>query len=163
VEDKAIHTTQQHQRGYVKNLPISTITENGVPICQAGHQMYYYGYCKDRDRLKWRCPIKASKKNFNLKCDYLDICSPSAYGRVIYTHPADNPRLYTPVARGTDKWQDIYDHRSSAERVFKREKNDFDLCSFKTRSKERLLFYALLTAIAVHVGTWYRQDNQDSP
>lgn len=94
--------------GNIKNLPMSTMTEDGIPICQAGHQMYYNGYCKDRDRLKWRCPIRA-KKSDNLKCDYLDTCSQSAYGRVIYTHPKDNPRLYTPVARGTDKWQEIYD------------------------------------------------------
>ena len=145
--------------GNIRNLPMSTMTENGVPICHAGHQMYYSGYCKDRDRLKWRCPIKA-RKNSNLKCDCIDNCSPSAYGRVVYTHPTDNPRLYTPVARGTDKWQKIYDHRTSAERVFKREKNDFKLTEFKTRSKERYLFYALLTAIAVHIDTWYRVDNQ---
>ena len=143
--------------GNIKNLPMSTMTEDGIPICQAGHQMYYNGYCKDRDRLKWRCPIRA-KKSDNLKCDYLDTCSQFAYGRVIYTHPKDNPRLYTPVARGTDKWQDIYDHRTSAERVFKREKNDFKLTDFRTRSKERYLFYALLTAIAVHIDTWYRVD-----
>jgi len=149
--------------GNIKNLPMSTMTEDGAPICHARYQMYYSGYCKDRDRLKWRCPIKA-KKNSNLKCDCIDNCSSSVYGRVVYTHPADNPRLYTPVARGTDKWQDIYDHRSSAERVFKREKNDFKLTDFKTRSKERYLFYALLTAIAVHVDTWYRQDNpKDNP
>ena len=143
--------------GNVKNLPMSGVNEDGVPICQ--HKMYYDGYCKDRDRLKWKCPIKACKKNKSLACDYIDTCSSSDYGRVVYTHPKDNPRLYTPVARGTQKWQDIYDHRTSAERVFKREKNDFDLCSFKTRSKERLLFYALLTAIAVHIETWYRQDD----
>jgi hypothetical protein len=155
-----LNTTNE---GNVKNLPVSGMTEDGIPVCQAGHQMYYYGYCKDRDRLKWRCPIKVCKKNKALACDHLDTCSSSDYGRVVYTHPKDNPRLYTPVARGTQKWQDIYDHRTSAERVFKREKNDFDLCSFKTRSKERLLFYALLTAIAVHIETWYRQDNPKSP
>lgn len=147
--------------GNIKNLPMSTMTEDGIPICHAGHQMYYSGYCKDRDRLKWRCPIKA-RKNSELKCDCIDVCSPSAYGRVVYTHPSDNPRLYTPVARGTNKWQEIYDHRTSAERVFKREKNDFKLTEFKTRSKERYLFYALLTAIAVHIDTWYRADNSKS-
>jgi len=102
-----LNTTNE---GNVKNLPMSGMTEDGIPVCQAGHQMYYYGHCKDRDRLKWRCPIKARHK-----------------------------------------------------RVFKREKNDFELCSFKTRSKERLLFYALLTAIAVHIDTWYRQDSPKSP
>jgi len=146
--------------GNIKNLPMLSITGEGIPVCQGGYQMYYFGHEKDRDRVKWRCPIKASKKNQSLKCDFINICSSSAYGRVIYTHPKDNPRLYPPIPRTSTKWQDIYDHRTSAERVFKREKNDFKLTSFKTRSKERLLFYALLTAIGIHVDTWYKQDNQ---
>ncbi len=39
-------------------------------------------------------------------------------------------------------------------------KNDFKLTAFKTRCKERYLFYALLTAIAVHVDTWLKQDKE---
>jgi hypothetical protein len=61
-----LNTTNE---GNVKNLPMSGMTEDGIPVCQAGHQMYYCGYSKDRDRLKWRCPIKANK-NSNLKCDF---------------------------------------------------------------------------------------------
>jgi hypothetical protein len=153
-----LNTTNE---GNIKNLPMASINEDGIPVCQAGHQMYYYGYCKDRDRIKWRCPIKAAKKNQNLKCDFMDVCSPSDYGRVVYTHPKDNPRLYPPIPRTSQKWQDTYDHRTSAERVFKREKNDFRLTAFRTRSKERLLFYTLLTAIAVHVDAWFHQDSQE--
>jgi len=77
--------------GNVKNLPMSGVNEDGVPICQ--HKMYYDGYCKDRDRLKWKCPIKACKKNKSLACDYIDTCSSSDYGRVVYTHPKDNPYI----------------------------------------------------------------------
>lgn len=145
--------------GNTMNLPMSGTTHDGIPICQAGYQMHYSGRNhKDRDRLKWRCPIKACKKNASLNCDFMDVCSPSDYGRVVYTHPEDNVRLHPPVPRDSEQWQDVYNHRTSAERVFKREKNDFGLSSFRTRSKERYLFYALLTAIAVHVDTWFRQD-----
>ena len=49
-----LNTTNE---GNIKNLPVSCINEEGIPVCQAGHQMYYSGYCKDRDRIKWRCPI----------------------------------------------------------------------------------------------------------
>jgi hypothetical protein len=94
--------------------------------------------------------------------DYIDTCSPSDYGRTVYTHPKDNIRLYPPVARGSQDWKDTYKHRTSSERVFKREKEDFKLSSFRTRCKERLLFYGLLTAIAVHVDTWFRQDNESN-
>ena len=82
----------------------------------------------------------------------------SDYGRVVYTYPKDNPRLYPPIPRTSQKWQDTYDHRTSAERVFKRQKNDLKLTAFRTRSKERLFFYSLLTAIAVHVDAWFHQD-----
>jgi hypothetical protein len=145
--------------GNTKNLPMSGMTSEGIPICAAGHQMYYYGHNKnDRDRIKWRCPIKAVKKNSNLECDFMDECSTSDYGRVVYTHPESNLRLYPPVARNSQQWKDTYKHRTSAERVFKREKNDFLLSSFRTRSKERYLFYGLLTAIAVHIDAWFRQN-----
>ena len=146
-------------KGNTRNLPMSGTTPDGVPICQAGYQMHYSGHNKkDRDRLKWRCPIKA--RDESLQCDFMDVCSPSDYGRVVYTHPDDNARIHPPVPRDSEQWQDVYNHRTSAERVFKREKNDFGLSSFRTCSKERYLFYALLTAIAVHVDTWFRQDGQ---
>ncbi len=46
-----LNTTNE---GNIKNLPMASITEEGIPVCQADHQMYYYGYCKDRDRITWR-------------------------------------------------------------------------------------------------------------
>ena len=36
-----LNTTNE---GNIKNLPMASITEEGIPVCQAGHQMYYYGY-----------------------------------------------------------------------------------------------------------------------
>ena len=145
--------------GNIKNLPMSGITPDGIPICQGGYQMHYCAYDKkDRDRIKWRCPIRACKKNESLKCDFMDVCSPSDYGRVVYTHPESNVRLYPSAPRDSEQWKKTYNHRTSAERVFKREKNDFQLSSFRTRSNERYLFYTLLTAIAVHIDTWVAQD-----
>jgi hypothetical protein len=146
--------------GNLKNLPMAYIDAEGIPHCQAEHEMYYSGHCKDRDRIKWRCPIKASKKGESLHCDVIAECSPSEYGRVVYTHPKDNPRLYPTIPRKSQKWQHYYDNRTSVERVFKREKNDFKLTSFKTRRQERMLFYALLTAMAVHVEAWIRQERE---
>ena len=153
-----LNTTNQ---GNLKNLPMAYIDAEGIPHCQGGYQMYYSGYCKDRDRIKWRCPIKACKKNQSKTCDFIDTCSSSSYGRVVYTHPDDNPRLFPTIPRSSEKWKKIYDKRTSAERVFKREKDDFNLKLFKTYSKERLLFYSLLTAITVHLETWFHQDYGD--
>ena len=68
-------------------MPMAAINSEGIPICQAGHQMYCAGHCQDRDRIKWRCPKKATKRGDDLSCDYIDVCSSSDYGRVVYTHP----------------------------------------------------------------------------
>lgn len=144
--------------GNYQQTPIAASTDKGVPICPQGHEMYFSGYSKDRDRLKWRCPIKATKDGTALgeTCQ----CSTSDYGRVVYTHPQHNLRLFPRTPRNTEKWKNYYDHRTAAERVFKRQKLDCKLTQFKTRSKGRHLFYALLTAMAVHVETWFQLDQQ---
>ena len=123
------------------------------PICREGHEMYYAGHCKDRDRQKWRCPNKVTQSESD-ECQ----CSTSDYGRVVYTHTPENLRIFPKTPRSSPTFKKVYDHRTAAERVFKRQKLDFKLTQFKTRSKGRHLFYALLTAIAVHVETWYRLD-----
>lgn len=140
--------------GNFKQVPMATISQKGIPICQEGHQMYYSGHCKDRDRQKWRCRLKV--KNADSTCQ----CSTSNYGRVVYTHSTDNLRRFPKTPRSTPTWKAIYNHRTASERVFKRQKLDFRLEQFKTRSKGRHLFYALLTAMAVHVETWARLDMQ---
>ena len=124
--------------------------------------MSYWGHCKDRDRQKWRCPLKVKKSDKN-DCQ----CSTSDYGRVVYTHSKDNLRLFPKTPRCTPTFKRHYDCRTSAERVFKRQKLDFSLAQFKTRSKGRHLFYALLTAIAVHgvwpFCPWFRRRPQTMP
>ncbi len=145
-----LNTTNE---GNFKQIPMATISPKGIPICRENHQMYYSGHCKDRDRQKWRCPLKV--KNADSTCH----CSTSNYGRVVYTHTPENLRIFPKTPRSSPTFKKVYDHRTAAERVFKRQKLDFKLTQFKTRSKGRHLFYALLTAIAVHVETWYRLDS----
>jgi len=145
-----LNTTNE---GNFKQIPMATISPKGIPICRENYQMYYSGHCKDRDRQKWRCPLKV--KNADSTCH----CSTSNYGRVVYTHTPENLRIFPKTPRSSPTFKKVYDHRTAAERVFKRQKLDFKLTQFKTRSKGRHLFYALLTAIAVHVETWYRLDS----
>ncbi len=76
----------------------------------------------------------------------------------VSTYPQDIPEMAGYI------WQQNFSidlHSMTKERVFKREKNDFKLTTFRTRSKERLLFYSLLTAIAVHIEAWSHQDSQE--
>ncbi len=116
-----INTTNE---GNFKQVPMATISPKGIPICAKGHSMYYSGHCKDRDRQKWRCPLKV--KNADSTCH----CSTSHYGRVVYTHSQDNLRLFPKTPRSCPTWKGIYDKRTAAERVFKRQKLDFKLTFF---------------------------------
>lgn len=81
-----------------------TFTKDGLPVCRSGHIMAYHGYCKDRQRHKWRCPM--TRKKWNIKCN--NPCSDSKYGRVFYTREQDNLRYFTRTPRNTPQWKKSY-------------------------------------------------------
>lgn len=144
--------------------PPIAITEKGTPLCANGRPMVYWGYCPDRQRLKWRCPAKAGRKADRLQpCS----CSSSAYGRVVYTYPRRNYRLFTPIPRDTELWRQHYDHHGCVERSHKRKKYDFLLNQTRTAGRERWFLRVMLAAICQHLDAWYAQQerasaNQDS-
>ena len=130
--------------------------EGGVPICQANRPMTLWGFCPDRLRIKWRCPLAAAKKNPDLgTCPcYANSCSGSPYGRVIYTYPKENYRLHTLIPRDSDLFQAHRDARSCSERSVKRKKYDFHLLQIKTAGRERWFFRLILAACCQHIDAW---------
>ncbi len=127
-----------------------------VPICPADRPMTRWGFCPDRLRLKWRCPLAAAQKTDDLTtCPFFDNgCSGSPYGRVIYTYPQENYRLHTLIPRDSDLWQCHRDARSCAERSVKRKKYDFHLLETKTAGRDRWFFRLMLAAMAQHIDAW---------
>jgi len=96
------------------------------------------------------------KKNFSAKkeCTENNFCSPSAYGRVVYTYPEENLRLFTQTARGSKEWFKNYDKRTSSERSFKRKKTDYRIEQARVRSKQQWFIRYTLAAICQHVDAW---------
>jgi hypothetical protein len=131
------------------------INEQGIPICPAGKAMVYQGFCPDRMRIKFRCPLKALK-NFSETeaCKKNNYCTDSPYGRVVYTSHKDNLRLFTKTPRGSEQWLAKYDRRSSAERSNKRKKIDFRIQQAQVRSKEQWFVRYALAAICQHLDAW---------
>ena len=129
---------------------------NGVPICLVERPMRHNGFCPDRLRVKWRCPLAASKKTPELSsCPHFgQDCSDSAYGRVIYTYPQENYRLHTLIPRDSDLWNCHKDQRSCAERSVKRKKLDFGLLQTRTAGRERWFFRLILAAMCQHIAAW---------
>jgi len=125
-----------------------SVTDKGAPICMGGHEMLYHGFCPDRSRLKWRCPLACGKIP---DCCSKPDCSASSYGRVIYTKPAWDIRIFTPVPRGTPEWKGVYKARTSSERINNRFLHDYHLEDMRVRGKKRYSFFSLIFGINIHL------------
>ena len=128
--------------------PALNIDEHGCPTCPGGRKMVYNGFCNDRCRFKWRYPRVAGGLE---PCSSCASCSPSPYGRVIYTKPDWDLRLFTRIPRSTDSWKAKMKQRTAAERVNNRILNDYGIENDATRGKKRIAFFTTIAAINVHL------------
>ena len=136
-------------RGHPKSLPASMkFSKEGVPLCSAGLEMVYQGFCKGRSRHKWRCPAKCGIID---ECPLGVSCSPSAYGRVVYTKPDWDIRLFPPVPRGSREWKDTFSSRTCSERINNRVLNDYHLHDMRIRGKKRYSFFTMMIGINIHL------------
>jgi hypothetical protein len=125
------------------------VNNEGVPVCPGGHEMVRAGFCgKDRCRIKWRCPRVLGKCP---RSDACDSCSPSEYGRVVYTKPQWDLRLFTRIPRGSDQFKSVMNERTAAERVNNRILHHYGLEISKVRGKKRISFFATVAAFNVHL------------
>jgi hypothetical protein len=126
------------------------LDNNGVPICPNGRKMLYGGYCKGRSRIKWRCSRAFTRSGLERYKPCPD-CSQSHYGRVVYTKPSWDIRLFTRIPRGSDEWKSKMKQRSAAERVNDRILHDYKIEGGHLRGKKRISFIVTLAAINVHL------------
>jgi hypothetical protein len=141
----ALNTTNKGNLKFAQCL----VDRNGVPICPGGHEMVYWGFCgNDRCRIKWRCPRACGKCEPSNACNG---CSPSDYGRVVYTKPEWDLRLFTKIPRGSDRFKLKMNERTAAERVNNRILNHYGLEQSKVRGKKRISFFAAIAGFNVHL------------
>ncbi len=152
---KLVIPLNERNTGNFTFAPPVPLTPEGTPCCPNARPMTYWGYCPDRQRLKWRCPLKAGTQTERQKpCACSATCSPSAYGRVVYTYPKTNYRLFTPLPRDSDLWRQHYDHHGCVERSHKRKKYDYLLTQTHTAGRERWFLRVMLAAICQHLDAW---------
>lgn len=130
-----------------KSISSEIIDHNGIPVCQADLKMIYWGIHKKRQRLKWRCP----KYKDPSSCSFQHKCSTSKYGRVVYTRPEDDYRLFTKTPRGSKVWKNIFAKRTSVERSLKRTLVDYLIEQERARSDKRWFWLATLAALNQHL------------
>ena len=88
------------------------------PVSGEKRQMAYGGFEQSRERLKFRCPAQ----HYGFDCPGIEKCS---VGKSIRIPLSEDPRIFTPLARPSYKWENIYKKRTSVERVNSRIDNVF--------------------------------------
>jgi hypothetical protein len=131
--------------------PHISVTDSGVPVCPSEHEMVHWGYCPQKHAVKWRCPLILGKAACSQTCNS---CSPSAYGRTIYTKPEWDLRLFTRIPRGSDSWKKLFNQRTASERINNRILNDYGLKDTHSRGKKRISFFGFIAAVNVHLDAW---------
>ena len=127
-----------------------TIGKDGIPVCKAGRKMHRDGVEISKARMKFRCPLASRKYG----CSCSSPGSDSKYGRTVHLAMKDNPRLINIPPRSSDLWKKEYNARTSAERLNKRVKIDFELESGRHRSTK--MWYCRLYHILmlIHLDAW---------
>ena len=116
--------------------------------------MTFQGFEKDREGLKYRCPMRA----MGVACTQQEICNGGEHtdhGRIVRIPLEEDRRLYTPMARGTYAWQREYKKRTSVERVNSRLDVSFGFERHFIRRKKKIkarMGLALVVMLAMAVG-----------
>jgi len=115
----------------------------GTPYCAWGIPMVFWGYDKNQKKLKYRCPQACGRSG----CTWIEKCSKSSYGRVVKIRLKDDYRRFIQVPRHTKKFRQIYNSRTSIERIFSRCKKDGDgrLINHRIRGLDKILLNCLLS------------------
>lgn len=128
--------------------PYQGISENGRPICMAGHECIRDGYDKKRFRHKFRCPFAQRKEN---TCPMKEQCTKSKYGRVFHVKSKDDLRLFGVVQYNSDEWKTIYKDRTSCERINNRIINDYKFKDNFMRGKSHNFLMLMMVGINLHL------------
>ncbi len=106
--------------------PHEGFTADGVPVCEAGLEMKYAGFCVDdkRSRFKYRCPITAGRRkereNLPTACPikHFRYETGNQYGCTAYVDLDGDARMSVP--RASKAYVDTYALRTEVERYFSR-------------------------------------------
>lgn len=127
--------------------------KDGVPVCMAEVEMPRNGYDKKSKSSMFRCPLATGKIK---SCPYEKECNKTSYGRVLRVPDKTNLRLFGPISYKSKRWQKIYNNRTSCERMNNRILRDYNVEAIRCRTGDKLLFFAMLAGILIHLDAWIK-------
>jgi hypothetical protein len=127
------------------------------PVSGEQRLLAFSGFEKDRAALKYRCPAAAFGFDCpgRAECERLATDGVGPFGRVIRVPLSFDRRIFTPIARPTDKWQKAYDRRTAVERVNSRIDRVFGFENHFFRGKAKMelrVSLALTILLAMALG-----------
>lgn len=128
------------------------LDKDGTPLCPDGHRMTYYGFDRNKQSYKWRCPFATGKTG----CCRFRCMNPSEYGMTVYTKKDSDIRLFPPVLRNTAEWKETYNNRTACERINNRILNDYGLHSMRIHGFDHYSFWTMLICICIHLDAWFK-------
>lgn len=148
-----------NKRGGSENgLPTGiSLDKEAKPLCPAGFRMCSWGYDKNKDAHKFRCPLACGKVK---ECPCSGECSKSSYGRTVYIRNGSDLRFYPRIPRDSEQYKSIYNERSACERVNNRVLNDYHLQDLKIHGTDHYSFWTMIIGICLHLDAWYKMQNR---
>jgi hypothetical protein len=128
IDTRTLWKTKTHETLYPDRYDVFTYDETGRVFCTCPSEkrgqdetrpLAFMGFEKDRSTLKYRCPAAAFGFECagRAECEKLSPVGVGDFGRIVRIPLDLDRRIFTPIARHTDKWEKAYDRRTSVERV----------------------------------------------
>lgn len=131
-----------NSRNSKPDLPPIKYNDDGWPLCfkDPSVPMKPNGWSREEgrsDRFKWRCPqVKLIKGKWITSCE--NPCNGKPCGRVTFTSPSMDKRMYPGEIRGSDEWISDYKIRVVVEKNIQYLKEPMACGNLKTRDNQTI-------------------------
>ena len=127
--------------------PLEYINREGKPICAGGFEMYRDGYDKSKGAIKFCCPKQA-------ECPHAK--AGKSCRKVLNVYDKTSYKFFGPVQYRSDEWKELYNNRTSCERMNKRILNDYKVHGLTCRNGSKHFFFEIIAGINVHLDAWIK-------
>jgi len=166
IDKRQMWKTKKFENLFPERYDVFSYDESGKVYCTCPserrgqdelREMAFVGFEKDRNTLKYRCPAAAF--DFECKgraeCEKLSPVGVGDFGRVVRVPLELDRRIFTPIARPSNKWDKAYDRRTSVERVNSRidQVLGFERHTIRGKAKMKMrVSFGLIVMLAMALG-----------
>jgi len=134
------------------DIPKSEFNDSGWPLCplDSSKTLIPRGSIREKgrsDRFKWECP-ETHWEGRKLVCHCPNPCTDKSCGRMLYTSPNQDLRMYPGIIRDTEEWIKEYKLRCVVEQNIQYFKDPMGAGNPKTRDRLTIKADLLLAGIA---------------